>query len=99
MKIRAGLLMIGFICEAATEKIAELEKQDYNPKIKKKIRYNEWRVKILMEDYLIDSVMLKSDDDVIQWCNDRCNNNTPIMNDIINLACEKWFEYKSETVE
>lgn len=23
MKIRAGLLMIGFICEAATEKIAE----------------------------------------------------------------------------
>ena len=29
MKIRAGLLMIGFICEAATEKIAELEKQDY----------------------------------------------------------------------
>lgn len=99
MRIRAGLLMIGFICEAATEKINELEKQDYNPKIKNKIRYNEWRVKILMEDYLIDSVMLKSDDDVIQWCNDRCNNNTPIMNAIINSACEKWFKYKSETAE
>lgn len=99
MRIRAGLLMIGFICEAATEKINELEKEDYKPKIKEKITYTEWRVKKLIEDYLIDNVMLKPDDDVIQWCNDRCNNNTLIMNDIINLACEKWFNYKSETAE
>lgn len=99
MRIRAGLLMIGFICEAATEKINELEKEDYKPKIKEKISYTEWRVKKLLEDYLIDNVMSKSDDDVILWCNDRRMYETYIMSDIIKIAGEKWFKYKSETAE
>lgn len=99
MRIRAGLLMIGFICEAATEKINELEKEDYKPKIKEKISYTEWKVKKLIEDYLIDNVMSKSDEDVILWCNDRCMNDTTIMNAIIKTAVEKWIEYKAETAE
>lgn len=99
MRIRAGLLMIGFICEAATEKINELEKEDYKPKIKEKISYTEWRVKKLLEDYLIGNVMSKSDEDVILWCNDRRMYETYIMSDIINSAGEKWFKYKSETAE